>query len=167
MKIKDPYFFPCGHPRMDENIKGRGLSRPSGWCAECDRIRNRKRALDQYYLDPVAANIKAKAWRKANPEKEKQHRKKSRMKCYGLIPDAKEQMLVAQGGRCLACGTTDPRSQRGWCIDHDHKTKEVRGILCHPCNLIVGLAQEHAEHCEAVATYICMIQRPPVEIRVH
>lgn len=48
-------------------------------------------------------------------------------------------MEVAQKARCAICDTTDPGGQNTkWCIDHDHTTGEVRGLLCHYCNVGLG-----------------------------
>lgn len=47
-------------------------------------------------------------------------------------------MLDAQGGLCKLCGRP-PSPHQALAPDHDHKTGEVRGLLCHECNrLIVG-----------------------------
>lgn len=52
-------------------------------------------------------------------------------------------MLDAQGGVCDICGS--PES--GWStspflhVDHDHVTGENRGLLCHQCNIGVGLVE--------------------------
>ena len=45
-------------------------------------------------------------------------------------------MLASQDHKCLICGT--PLQEKRRCIDHNHKTGEVRGILCVRCN--TGLA---------------------------
>ena len=42
-------------------------------------------------------------------------------------------------GKCQACGSTD----RKLCIDHDHKTMEARGLLCHNCNTALGLLNDN------------------------
>lgn len=54
-------------------------------------------------------------------------------------------MFEAQNGRCAICRlelfmpyrfSGDPQGAR---IDHDHKTGKIRGLLCHPCNAILGM----------------------------
>lgn len=45
------------------------------------------------------------------------------------------QMLAAQGGRCPMCNL-DMRfiDKRNVCVDHDHTTGQIRGLLCRNCN---------------------------------
>ena len=53
----------------------------------------------------------------------------------------KKRQLHKQGGRCAACGTTDPKHAYGWALDHCHKTGTWRHVLCHNCNLALGLIE--------------------------
>lgn len=92
----------------------------------------------------VAANrekVRAanRARRKKNPQKAHEHDLRHRLKKdYGITREQFDAMLVAQGNACAICRT--PRAQiRRLCVDHCHKTKTVRGLLCQYCN--VGLAQ--------------------------
>lgn len=49
-------------------------------------------------------------------------------------------MLRAQQGVCAICGTGDPGLSYRWgsrtafCVDHDHTTGQIRGLLCQGCN---------------------------------
>jgi hypothetical protein len=46
--------------------------------------------------------------------------------------DRYDELLELQGGVCAICGAK-PGTRRLH-IDHDHKTMELRGLLCHRCN---------------------------------
>lgn len=49
------------------------------------------------------------------------------------VTDAEyEALLERQGGHCALCPAT-PKTRRLH-IDHDHRTMQVRGLLCHRCN---------------------------------
>ena len=49
-----------------------------------------------------------------------------------LAPGEYETLLEGQGGGCAICGAT-PKTRRLH-VDHDHKTGQVRGLLCFRCN---------------------------------
>lgn len=53
-------------------------------------------------------------------------------KVYGITAARYDEILRLQGRRCAICGN-QPRSMR-LAVDHDHKTGEVRGLLCKRCN---------------------------------
>lgn len=42
-------------------------------------------------------------------------------------------MYERQGGLCPLC-----LEREAVVVDHDHETKKVRQLLCHPCNLVVN-----------------------------
>jgi hypothetical protein len=44
-----------------------------------------------------------------------------------------EQSVSIKSNGCYLCGSFDKL-----CIDHNHKTNEVRGCLCHQCNISLG-----------------------------
>jgi hypothetical protein len=60
---------------------------------------------------------------------------------YGLTPEAFDEMLAGQGGRCYICRTDAPNG-KGWSVDHCHETNTVRFIACNPCNAALGLIKE-------------------------
>jgi hypothetical protein len=39
-------------------------------------------------------------------------------------------------------------------VDHDHKTKQVRDMLCKPCNTILGFAQENPRVLKRAIAYL-------------
>lgn len=40
------------------------------------------------------------------------------------------------------------------CVDHDHITGKVRGLLCSPCNLALGNIKESLSNAEGLVNYI-------------
>lgn len=60
-------------------------------------------------------------------------------KKYNLTRDGVEEIRQRQHGRCLGCMRELPRN---YCIDHDHATGLVRGLLCRSCNLTLGMVRE-------------------------
>jgi hypothetical protein len=73
---------------------------------------------------------------------------------YGITVEQRDSMLSAQGGLCAICRGNDPKRGKGWCVDHCHKTEKIRGILCHDCNVALGLLQDSPTILTAAADYL-------------
>lgn len=56
-----------------------------------------------------------------------------RYRRYGLDPQVARDWEQDRDGKCDICSRESPLN-----IDHDHKTGEVRGLLCKRCNLGIG-----------------------------
>lgn len=56
---------------------------------------------------------------------------------YGITPEQYWKIYQAQGGVCAICCIASGKARR-LAVDHDHKTGEVRGLLCGPCNQMIG-----------------------------
>ena len=66
--------------------------------------------------------------------------RKTRLKrVYGLSGEQYEEMVRRQKGLCKICGQAPDK--RGLCVDHDHITGDVRGLLCIRCNLLLGFVE--------------------------
>lgn len=67
---------------------------------------------------------------------------------YNMTPDDFDRMMVAQSGRCAICHTDKPGGPSHFkflCVDHDHATGAVRGLLCRRCNSILGYVDDSIE----------------------
>ena len=71
-----------------------------------------------------------------------------------------ERMYEEQNGICKnpKCDFTHhPRwwEQRfnGFCVDHDHKTGEVRGLLCPECNTLEGVVFKNPKKTMGIIKY--------------
>jgi Recombination endonuclease VII len=94
-------------------------------------------------------------WRAANPEEYARNKRNGTLKQYGLTIETFDALFVAQGSCCAICWSTDPRAPN-WHVDHDKtKTKrDVRGILCGPCNMALGLFNHDAGDLTLAAIYL-------------
>lgn len=74
---------------------------------------------------------------------------------YGISVDTYNVMMSSQGNKCAICGCGDwaARGKRAH-LDHDHGTGKVRGILCHSCNIAIGLLSDSANTAYSAAVYL-------------
>ena len=102
---------------------------------ELERARQKRYAA----LHPDRRAKSADKWRKAHPEQHREGAKRRwirwRLKAYGITEEQRIALIKKQKGKCAICGSPDNRNLS---IDHDHKTKKVRGLLCRKCNLGLG-----------------------------
>jgi hypothetical protein len=80
----------------------------------------------------ACAKLSAVAWQKANPVK-------ITAKKFKVTLAEAERLLNVSA--CEVCGATrdsDGRKGTRLCIDHDHTTGRVRGVLCNNCNAAEG-----------------------------
>jgi len=52
--------------------------------------------------------------------------------------DMRETLKVAQGHRCALCEQPFHALAGAVCVDHDHDTGMIRGVLCANCNRMEG-----------------------------
>lgn len=72
---------------------------------------------------------------------------------YGLKPGEYGQIYLAQGGKCAICQRATGAT-RNLSVDHDHRNGQVRGLLCRPCNDLLGHLRDDVEAARRVAGYL-------------
>lgn len=114
-------------------------------------------------------------YRKYQSEYRKKHRNKARestiawrltdngrnkilLRNYGITLDQYNEMLAKQSGVCAICLQPEKMMHGGkvkrLCVDHDHKTGKVRGILCHRCNTTLGQYEDNPELMRNLISYL-------------
>jgi len=115
-----------------------------------ERIKN----VDKNFLKSIAE--KRKDWRAKNPKKNCETQKRWKLAhpeqvkdmnrdwCYrtkyGISLVQYNELLKRQNNVCLLCGneTAYRTKGRNLFVDHNHKNKEIRGLLCSRCNTMIG-----------------------------
>jgi len=76
-------------------------------------------------------------------------------KRYNISKNQFEQMIKKQNNCCAICGVRfadlfHPHNREAFTyhasaprVDHDHKSGDIRGLLCEKCNLLIGEAHEN------------------------
>lgn len=71
----------------------------------------------------------------------------------GISIEDYDRLLIKGRGSCWICGQPEP-TNRYLCVDHDHKTGRVRGLLCHNCNVVLGLMNDDPAKLAAASEYL-------------
>lgn len=90
-----------------------------------------------------------------NPEKWKNAHLK---RMYGITLEEYNQMKQEQNGKCAICSCEEKFKQnekiKNLCVDHDHKTGEIRGLLCHRCNIALSVIEIYIKNPEKWDNYL-------------
>lgn len=111
----------------------KNLSKDHGRHKECKDCRLKKLSLPHIKLK---ASIKKKAlWSKLTPQ---QKREKSLKRIHGIELKQYIDLEIEQNKSCAVCKRILGKEIKRLCIDHDHKTNFIRGLLCDECNHGIG-----------------------------
>lgn len=162
-------------PLSEFHLQARSADGHQARCKECARSEARR----WYNENLDRARAKQRDWTARNHE-----RKKARDRAYGREnPHIKrngrykyefgitlaefDEMVLAQGGVCAACKQPETAIYNGkvrnLCVDHDHETGRVRGLLCTCCNTALGLLGEDLDRIEALRHYLLTARPQLVE----
>lgn len=77
--------------------------------------------------------------------------KRSKLKLnYGLTIEQFNQMFDEQKGCCALCGEKGHKLV----VDHNHRTGDVRRLLCQGCNHGIGRFKDDPDLCRRAARYL-------------
>lgn len=107
-------------------------------------FKDKKYALDwrkRYYKDNRGSiRLKQALYRLRNLEEEQKRHRRFNIHKYGITEDDYLKMFEAQKGVCKICKKPSPRIRLH--IDHCHKKKNVRALLCENCNRGLGMFKD-------------------------
>jgi Recombination endonuclease VII len=120
-------------------------------CGSCGQ----QKPLEEFYASPRArdghqSHCKSCVKRRATERKWEER---------GIDMDTPLRALMeeANKSRCSICDRT-PEEMGGMirelAVDHNHRSRKVRGLLCHQCNAGIGLFNDDPERLRMAAYYI-------------
>jgi len=137
-------------PLQDFAINSKGLRGRKSVCKVCSN---------------EAQILLSKKRKEANPEKVRLDRYLKHLKVeYNLTLETYYKILEVQGGVCAICGIEHEKYieqdaiHNFFCVDHDHNSGQVRGLLCRNCNSGLGKLKDSKE---LLKRAIKFLDKPP------
>ncbi len=120
--------------------------------AEDPEYRKRKSASDRRYRETHKdeLNERRRQKRRTDP-KFREREREYRVRRYGMSLDDRHALSVRQGGVCAICRIKPRRPLE---LDHCHSTGKVRGLLCNPCNIGLGLYHDDPDRLLTAVAYL-------------
>lgn len=92
--------------------------------------------------------------RKEVPVEIKRKRKRAMvLKYHNITQKEFDSLLKIQNNKCAICGSPD-WGRPSPCIDHDHSTGKIRGLLCNRCNRTLGFTEDSVSLLFKMAKYL-------------
>ncbi len=87
---------------------------------------------------------------------------------YGITIADYDVAFSAQGGVCAICGRPPDLTHRSkhLHVDHDHTSKQFRGLLCHHCNHGIGKFMDSPQLLQKAINYL-LLHRPQLSANPH
>lgn len=87
--------------------------------------------------------------------------KNRKMRVYGISEESYNSIRTIQKGRCKICKMPENIAKgKNLVIDHDHKSGQVRGLLCKNCNAGIGMLGDSTKRLLRAAIYVINKNKP-------
>lgn len=139
-------------------LRKANLYAESGVCMACSIVLTPENWWPSLY---VSNYQKCKACRKPEMQQKYQREKeylgrKWQLEKYGLTSEQLNELENKQDHKCAICKKTNMKEgvRKRLCVDHDHQTGRVRGLLCDSCNRGIGLLKDDPDLLEVALQYL-------------
>lgn len=133
-KQREYVCFTCGETKRGTEFRW-SLRKRDSYCKGCRRARDRER------------------YKNSNGAGKDRVFDQSLRRLYGITLKQYDEMLAKQDQRCSLCGER-PQTDRRMHVDHDHATGNIRALLCHHCNLLLGNAKDSVDRLRQAIAYL-------------
>ena len=145
----------CGQDKLlVKDLWGKNPSSPDGFRSQCKKCYNKKtrQRFRQKRLDPKYRELEAR--RRNTPANKHKKNIKNLQRLYGITETQFQDLMNRQKGTCAICSKDFSELKKRACVDHNHNTNLVRGLLCPTCNLLIEALQESKKNFFRAATYL-------------
>lgn len=117
-----------------------------------------------HYQCKICKQINLMQYEKRNPERDANRNRKyifiGKNPTIRISTEKYQEIHKLQQGKCKICDQPETmisagrKSIKRLAIDHCHKTHQIRGLLCHHCNVSLGGFKESIEILESAINYL-------------
>ena len=141
--------------RCPKCAKERVRKRSTSWQEENRERANQNAKKHRQKPDYPTYNKERKKMDRSDPMKNKRIKRTKLRSKYGLTDDQIDELFESASGRCPVCLEVFLDSgKKKACVDHDHATGEVRGLLCSACNTALGFLDDDQKRITRLASYL-------------
>lgn len=102
----------------------------------------RKKDRENYNKNRDQYLRRTREYRKRYPDRTRRTHLKVK---YGITPEIFEEKLLEQNHKCAICSRDMKEYGKIFCVDHNHTTGKIRGLVCDPCNYGLGFYEKHKD----------------------
>jgi len=133
----------------------------NSYCKSC----HKEYVVKHYQENKIKYLESANNWKITNPQKRRdnvnknnrknpERQKNSRLKTlYGVTLEDFNKKVLLQENKCAICGNVFKKTTDA-CMDHCHKSKKVRDILCRTCNSGLGYFKDSIQNLKSAIQYL-------------
>jgi hypothetical protein len=123
----------------------------SGYSNKCKSCHN-EQTLSHHFANREKRLVQMSEYQKDNYDDK---RNRDYIRKYGITLELYNEIKEEQDNCCKICGTNESKvSKSRLFVDHCHTTGKVRGLLCHNCNSMLGLAKDNISILLDAAKYL-------------
>jgi hypothetical protein len=141
--------------RTKESTRCRSCGLKFAWSSKKQSVSAKKEKRKIYAAQYFQKN-KEKIYQKIklNPPTKESTKKYNFKYLYNLSMEEFNELLYIQQGRCWICRCLFNNIKKKAMVDHNHSTNKVRGLLCHSCNVAIGLLKDNIGYLQNAINYL-------------
>ena len=120
----------------------------TGLSSQC-KICINKHQKEYYNNNKEKIITRVRKYYQKNPDRAKNQKLK---KAHGITLEVFNLLLQLQKNKCLIC--LRYIDKKNGCVDHNHKTGKIRGILCSQCNFGLGNFKDNIKYLQRAIKYL-------------
>ena len=102
----------------------------------------------------IKNKAKIQEYFRTHKDSERKRSRKATILEHGITLEQYQEMFDKQNGCCAICNVHQDKLKQALCVDHNHQTNKIRGLLCGKCNRGIGYLNDNINTLEQAINYL-------------